>query len=89
VILLHQAGGILCFWLSLCRGAHFGQFVLARSVEIGVTHTCDRGVSQTYGIGVSHTCFGGVFGWSFCTIGGAAGNCCSFSSLLERNHCMG
>ena len=47
----------------------FGQFVLARSVEIGVSHTCGRGVSQTYGIGVSHTCFGGVFGWPFCTIG--------------------
>ena len=48
----------------------FGQFVLARSVEIGVSQTCGRGVSQTYGIGVSHTCFGGIFGWSFCTIGG-------------------
>jgi len=48
----------------------FGQFVLARSVEIGVSQTCGRGVSQTYGIGVSHTCFGGIFGWSFCTISG-------------------
>ena len=47
-----------------------GQFVLARSVEIGVSHTCGRGVNQTYGIGVSHTCFGGILGWSFCTISG-------------------
>ena len=65
----HWAGVILCFWQSLCRGTRFGQFVLARSVETDVTHTYGRGVSQTYGTGVTHTCFGGVFGWSFCTIG--------------------
>ena len=47
-----------------------GQFVLARSVEIGVSHTCGRGVTQTYGIGVTHSCFGSGWGWSFCTIRG-------------------
>jgi len=39
------------------RGVEIGQFVHARSPEIGVTHSYDRGVTHTYGGGVSHTCF--------------------------------
>ena len=34
--------------------------VLARSLRIGLTHTCGWGVTQTYGRGVSHTDFGAV-----------------------------
>ena len=45
-----------------------GQFVLARSLEIGVSHTCGRGVTHSYGTGVSHTYIEGSWGWSFCTI---------------------
>ena len=44
------------------------QFVHARSLKTGLTHTCGRGVTHTYGTGVTHTCFGVFFGWSICTI---------------------
>ncbi len=40
--------------------AEIGHFVLARSLEIGLSHTWGRGVTQTYGRGVSHTCFGAL-----------------------------
>ena len=60
---------ITIFFVAPPRPHQIGQNVLARSLKIGVTHTCGGGVTHTYGTGLTHTCFGGVFGWSFCTIG--------------------
>jgi len=60
---------ITIFFVAPPRPHQIGQNVLARSLKIGVSHTCGGGVTHTYGTGLSHTYLGGVFGWSFCTIG--------------------
>ena len=49
---------------------HFGQFVHARCLKIGVSQTYGGGVSQTYGRGVTQTYLETVGGGLFVRLGG-------------------